>query len=175
MKRLVALDVDRTLLRVDSFRRLVLARLDATLVLLLGLRAARVLSREAFAERVVRHLRGFFEDAAAVEAFVDRLFPDVDPVVLEMGHRAAGADGVIVLVSASPEPYVARLAARLGAAAVGSRFVDGRFEHCHGARKLESLQARYPRSAYEYVLAVADDPSDAPLLAAFAESVWWPV
>ena len=133
------------------------------------------MSRESFAAGVTRHLQAFFADAAAVEAFVDRLLPEVVPTVLEMAHRAAGRDGVIVLVSASPEAYVVRLAARLGAAGVGSRFVDGRFEHCYGARKLEALHARYPRVTHDYVLAVADDPSDAPLLAAFSESVWWPI
>jgi phosphoserine phosphatase len=170
---LVAVDVDRTLLKIDSFRELVLARLDLTLVGLLALRALRLLSRESFAERVTRHLQGFLEDAPAVDRFVDRLFAEIDPAVLEMAHRAAGPSGVIVLVSASPEAYVSRLAARLGAFAVGSRFADGVFQHCYGERKLPALEARFARARYDYVLAVADDPSDSLLLAAFRESFWW--
>jgi len=170
---LAAVDVDHTLLKVDSFRRLVLSRLDPGLAVLLALRGARALSREAFAERVVRRLRPFLDDAPAVERFVDGLFPEIQPAVLEMAHRAAGAHGVIVLVSASPEAYVARLAARLGAHAIGSRFVDGVFQHCYGARKKTMLEERFPRARHDYALAVADDVSDTELMASFRESFWW--
>ena len=173
MRPLVAVDVDGTLLKVDSFRRLVEREMDATLALIAALRLCRLLSREGFAERVMRHLAKHLADTAAMEAWAQSLAGEMDPGVLEIARRAAGADGVIVLLSASPEAYVGPLAARLGLTGIGSRFVGGAFVHCHGACKLRELEARYPRAEYDYALAIADHPSDAPLLAAFRESVWW--
>lgn len=171
MTPLVAVDLDQTLITIDSFRLFVRRHLDVPLAALLAARALRLLDRASFAERATRRLAPFLADRPVVEAFAAELERYVSADVLARVKAAEPAAKVVVL-SASPQEYVGPFAARLGFEGVGSHREGPRYVHCYGARKLEVLRSRYPEDRYSYDLALADRPSDRTLLAAFKQSVW---
>ncbi len=166
-----AVDLDGTLLRTDSFRALVVRHLDPRLVALAGARLLRGLDRESFAAAVTGHLAPVLADVALMERFARELESRLDPEVLALVRARAGEGAVTVVLSASPEEYVAPLAHRLGFEGAGSRWRDGRYLHCHGERKRAVLLERFPPGLYRYQFAIADSRFDEPLLALFAESV----
>jgi phosphoserine phosphatase len=171
MKRLSAIDLDGTLIAIDSLRALFLRHLDTGLVLLALRRLLGLLDRAAFAAGVSRRLERVLADDEQMRRFVSELEADLDPVVLEMARARAAGGAVTVVVSASPEEYVSRLAARLGFLGIGSHWSGGRYVHCHGERKLELLRRRFPPAEYLYDFAISDNRSDAAMLGAFREAI----
>jgi len=166
-----AFDLDGTLLAGDSFRTLLRRHLDLRLVALAAGRLAGALGREAFAAAASRRLARVLDDAGAMDAYAAELEVAIDPEVLALARARATRDTVTIVLSSSPEQYVIPLARRLGFEGAGSGWRDGQYVHCHGERKRAVLLALYPPDRHRYQLAVADSPSDEPLLGMFAEAV----
>lgn len=169
MTPLVAVDLDRTLVSIDSFRLLVRRHLNMSMAGLLARRTFRLVGRAGLAEGATRLLAPVLEDPAAAAAFAAELEEYLVPDVLDQVKAVAGAR--VVVLSASPEAYVAPFAARLGFDGLGSHHDGGKYFHCYGPRKLHLLRRRYPENDYEYELGLGDSPSDDVWLAAFKRSV----
>lgn len=185
-RTVAAFDLDGTLTRRDTLlpflrqacggSRTSRALLAKSLVLARSLRGGA--SRDAAKAAVLAHLlRG--EDRArleeAAEAFADAVVgAHLRPLVRERvdWHRRAGHE--LVVVSASPELYVAPLGRRLGFDAVlGTRLEvgpDGRLTgridgcNCRGQEKVERLRA-WIGSRPAFLYAYGDSAGDRELLA----------
>lgn len=187
---LAAFDVDGTLSRRDTLlpflQRLCgmqrLARALAANGLALSRMAAGVADRDAVKDALLVRLlagRDARQVAAAGETYADflvdhaRLRPDTRRRLDE--HRAAGHR--VVLVSASPEVYLAPLGRRLGVDAVLASALevgaDGRLtgrlagRNCRGAEKVARLDAWLGTEAEHgtYLYAYGDSDGDRELLA----------
>jgi phosphatidylglycerophosphatase C len=126
-------------------------------------------------------VRGMTEDEVcllgAAVATRARLSSDVEERL--QGHRARGDD--VWLASASVEPVIAALAARVGAAGhVATRLeyrqgvCTGRFlgENCKGGEKLRRLNEVLAKDWQSVATAYSDSTSDRPVMEAAAEHRW---
>jgi phosphoserine phosphatase len=173
MRDLCVFDLDGTLIAYDSFGRIVRRNLVTDpLLLAAGLaRKTGLLSRAGFARMAHRRLISSL-DGAALQVIADEAVGDVIPARLRLAEdwRAKGAH--VVLMSASPNEYVARIGAALGFdAAHGSVFQGADYLHLYGEAKLDFLGRHYPADAWRRAFAISDSDSDLALLAAFAQSV----
>lgn len=167
MRYLNVLDLDGTLLPYDSFRLLLRRNLNARIAVIAALRRTKLLSRRRAAELFVHAIAPLLEDERRMRTFLDDLVADVRVDVLSRVKTHTDQNTTNLLLSSSPEQYVAPLAAQLGFVGAGSRSAYGAFFHCFGPNKLVFLAERFPRSLYEYRFAVSDHPSDLPLLRCF--------
>lgn len=134
-------------------------------------------SRDEAKERLFRRLLAgatLAELQASVDGFVDRLVRSrVRPGILAIAHAHRAQGHELVIVSASPELYVDRVAAALGFdAGLGTRLEvdgDGRLtgriqgRNCRGPEKVERLRAWLGGDAV--VHAYGDSSGDRDLLA----------
>ncbi len=173
MTRLNVVDLDQTLIPFDSLRTFILRNLNLRVAALLLQRKLGRLSRTEFAARIARHLASVLDDGAAMDRLADTLAAQRDPEVVAQLEAASDAQTVNALVSASPEAYVSRVAARMGLVGLGSHWRGGEYFHCYGPNKLVYLRERYPPDAFTYHFAISDSDSDAELLALFEVGVLW--
>jgi phosphoserine phosphatase len=173
--RLNVIDLDHTLLRFDSLRRLLLQQMNVDLLWLVACRGARVIGRAAFAARVHDALRQLLTDRSWVESFARSLCAELDQRALAHARAHMSPGDLTLIVSSAPEEYVSVLARELGYVGLGSRLTSaGRpYFHCFGPNKLLLLQERYPPERHEYHFAMSDSRSDIPLLALFAVGHLW--
>ena len=175
-KPLAIFDLDDTLVRGDSFRMLIMEQLPRRPRLLLhaGLRALRLTDRARFAEAAHRALLPLLRDSAFIEEMVGRLRERVQEPVLERVHERRRRGEMVVLISASPNEYVAPFARAMGFdAGHGSGWRNGHYVHLHGAGKLRHARDVYPPSHYEWRYAISDSESDLPLLRTCREYELW--
>lgn len=173
MKDLAVFDLDGTLLTLDSFALLVRRRWrDPALLWISARRKLGLLDRAGFAERAHRICARELTNGAAMRAWLDTLQGFIDPAVA--GKLAELRDGGahLVLLSSSPDEYVAPFARMAGFdEGIGSHWNDGAYRHLRGAVKLLLIAERYPQDRWRWAFAAGDDPSDRPLLQRFEESV----
>lgn len=175
MKKINAIDLDRTLLPYDSLTALALRMLRvpgaAPRVLWYGaLRKLRLLGRRAFLARLVTLLRALPEREALLAELVARFRADADRGLLDLLAGRTDADTVNVLCTASPSDYAEPLARALGWDCVCSLVEGGAVTlHAYGSGKAAEVRRRYPPDSYAYNFAVSDSPSDLELLEMFAE------
>ncbi|MGX1786696.1 HAD-IB family phosphatase [Bosea sp. NPDC055332] len=172
MKDLCVFDLDGTLIAHDSFAELVRQNLTRDPLLLAAalLRRLRLLDRAGFATQAHRRLGRQFASRETVTALCARLQAAViaDRLALLDEWKARGA--TTVLLSASPNDYVEPLGRLLGFDhAFGSSFVGGAYQHLHGEGKLRFIDERFPAATWRRAFAIADHPSDDPLLARFEQ------
>lgn len=170
MKRIAVFDLDGTLIPGDSLRRLILRCLarEPRLAAALAARGLGAASRTAFAARCHELLAPILARGGALDEHLQwisrRLVADR---IAEARRRQAGG-ATIVLLSASPDDYVAPLGARLGFdLALGSAFDGAAYRHLYGAAKTDALAARFPKGDWRWEFAMADSPSDEVLLRNF--------
>ena len=187
-------DLDRTLLPGSSLMELGRALadrrvIDRTTVARHAVKAA-VFSRRGLPDARIERLSESLLSAAADHDRdeIARVAREVGPEIAASAHPAARwlierhrkAGDVCVVVSASPQELVEIIGDALGAdRAVGTRteVVDGRFTgrldgpFCHGAGKLERLEAEMGRLDLRQASAYADSGSDLPLLQACGHPV----
>lgn len=192
--RLAVFDLDRTLLPGSSLvalgRALAVRKLVPRRTLLAGyLRDASFRRRgasDAEATRVrddaLRHVAGL--EVALLESVLDEvgraLVARVRPGALLLVRRHLAAGDFVVVLSASPQPLIETVAARIGAhRAVGTKpgtldgvytgDLDGPF--CYGEGKLERLHHDVGPDALHNAAGYADSASDVPVLEACREPV----
>jgi HAD superfamily phosphoserine phosphatase-like hydrolase len=168
---LAVFDLDRTLIRVDSFRLLVQRRLDLKLGVLTMRRALGLLPGDDFALRVMHRLAPHLADTAAMAAYAEEMLQHLDPAVLALARDKRSAGHHVLVLSASPEAYVAPLAARLGFPGIGTRLEGDRITRCYGPGKGEVLRAAFPRQRWDWAFAISDSPTDLPWMREFREHV----
>ncbi len=154
---LTIVDLDHTLLTMDSMRLLTLRHLRTPRVLLFViLRVLRLIPRHQLNEHFVRHFSRYFPNDTAVNDFCDELIRHIDPLIME---RIRQENAAALILSASPENYVTALAARLGMQGAGSHVgEDGRFFYCSGENKASYLRRFFPD--HHYGLGIGDSADD---------------
>jgi len=172
MKKINVIDFDKTLIRYDSFR------LYCFILLFHGSKKIKVLKAIVFRLLRIHDTASFkaiihslsddnFLKSSHFESFVDKLFSDINPLVLN-SVREQSLDGAInVLVSASPKFYIERVASKLGWEFIASNTNGSKFLHMYGKEKLKNVISTYPKREYIYNFALSDSESDLQLLHEF--------
>lgn len=168
MQRLNVIDLDHTLLSIDSFRFFILKHGGARLFMPLARRLLKRTDAAAFAQEMCAALQDKLEDAALVEGFARNLRTKINHAVWEHIQAETFKDDVTVLVSASPEEYVSKFAELLGfAVGFGTRGRGETFFHCRASNKIACVQNTYSPDAYEYHFSISDSRDDLDLLRLF--------
>ncbi len=174
MKKINAIDLDKTLLPYDSVRSLVLKLfmvpgLSARVFIYSALRKAGLMSRKEFLRLITGLLRGRKDYDNFIGTFTERLFRDLSADILALVRKNSDAFTVNVLCTASPSDYAARLAERLGWDCVCSRVEKDSVSHAYGDKKKALFLEKYPAADYTYNFAVSDCKSDLGLLKLFSK------
>jgi len=174
MKKINVIDLDKTLLPYDSFRKYILIFLrnkHSTLHILplIILRKLRLLNSSAFKKRVIERGRKIDNYNDKMKEYSDQLFADIDNSIIETVRNYTDSDTITILCSASPEDYVKHLAELLGWEYIASQLDSEKnyFIHMHGQRKVEAIRELYPEDRYRYNFAISDSQSDEELLKKF--------
>lgn len=167
MKVLNVVDLDKTLVSVDSFRYLIFSNLNFKLLVLVILRKLKIISRDEFAKRAHRILNYLLLDEEAINKFVHFLTTKINKFVLQEVKNRSGAGQITIILSASPEEYVSRLANQLGFLGIGSHWQGERYFHCFGMNKIKYIKEKFPRKEYIYNFAISDSKQDEQLLHLF--------
>lgn len=168
---LVAVDLDRTLIREDSSRWLWRKALGSPslfprVLLRTLLRALKVSSQEEFA----CFLQGLLADRPVwVDELKSVILRQVRHEVVAEAVREAGEDGIIVLVTASAEVVANPVAFALGWECLASKGGGAAsFSYLFGKTKVSRIRRSFPPGQYDYRWAISDSPSDAEFLDLFS-------
>ena len=156
-------DLDDTLIRGDSFRRLLMSRVwrSPQLAILMIARKLNLVDRTKFAGSAHRIVAASFDLDRIVLDAMNRLNVDVLDTV--KAHKEKG--DLVVLISASPDEYVSRIGDALGFDhAKGSHWVAADYTHLHGHQKIRYLEQNFSQDDFDWVYAVSDSITDIPLL-----------
>ncbi len=167
MKLLNVIDLDKTLIETDSFREFILRYLNVRVFFFILLRFFRIISREKFAEEVTKELRKILEDDKKICEFAALLNKRINDDVLKTIKSHSDKNSVTLLLSASPEEYVKKVAESLGFKGLGSHWKGNVFFHCYGENKVRLLKGNYPATEYDYNFAISDNADDINLLKMF--------
>lgn len=169
-------DLDKTLIPYDSFRKFVLVhikKMHFSIVLITFGRITRLISQESFKMKIIKWAEKNCTDEFLNE-FAIGLFNDLDNRVLEKVIGETDHETTNVLVSASPDIYVQILIDKLDWKGSGS-FINKHGDICHlyGDRKILWVQENFPKDQYVYNMSISDSSSDDELLKLFKKEIKW--
>lgn len=170
MKDLCVFDLDKTLIPYDSFNELLRRRAakKPRLLILAAARKAGLMGRTRFAASAHQALRRELADTDIVNSIAEGIEKRLTTHARTTIARWRDAGAYLVLFSSSPQEYVEAVGKRLSFdEAFGSTWREGRYLHLHGAAKLRLLDEKFPADRWKRTFAIADHPSDRPLLSAF--------
>ena len=174
MKKINVIDLDKTLLPYDSFRKYILIFLrnkqSALHILpLMILRKLRLLNSATFKKRVIERGRKVDNYNDKMKYFSDQLFVGIDNSIIETVRSHTDSETINILCTASPEDYIKHLAGLLKWKYIASQLDSDKnyFVHMHGQRKVEAIRELYPEDRFRYNFAISDSQSDEELLKAF--------
>ena len=175
-RKINVIDLDKTLVKYDTFRRLVLREIRKgkwVFMLLAILRFTRLISANNFKARIQSHLvnnypTNFFKD------YANDIFQQIDPEVMEIVNRNTDKDTINILLSASPNEYVQPLCKLLNWEGSGSFFDENNnFHHMYGKNKINWVKESFPTADYFYHFAISDCLSDNNMMELFEEKKFW--
>jgi len=170
------IDLDKTLIPYDSFRKFVLIHIRNmrinVLLITLG-RMARLMSQASFKMKIIRWSEKNCS-ADFLHNFASDLLDDIDNRVFEKVMEESDGDTINLLVSASPDLYVQILIDKLNWKGKGS-FIDaqGVMHHLYGKNKISWVRENYPSDQYVYNMSISDSSSDDELLKLFKKEIKW--
>jgi len=172
MKKINAIDLDKTLIPFDSFRILILSYIRQKNYLTLAtfyalLRKMRVIRNREFKHKALVCLQKDKQYDVLIQDLVQKVMFSIRPDIMEVIDQETDADTSNVLISASPGEYVRLVAKELNWHCLSSEINNGRFIHCYGQTKIGLLRKHYPREKFEYNFAISDSSSDLALLRMF--------
>jgi phosphoserine phosphatase len=173
MKNLIVVDLDKTLIPFDSFRKytlLWLKQIPIKISTIILLRKLKLINQTQFKKRILS-LASKHHKFADLNLEIYRSITDnIDEKLIENIKKKDSKPSVYLLLSASPDVYVSRIGKYLGWEAKGSYFVAaGQFINLHGVQKIKYLQQDYPSENFNYHYAISDSDSDTQLLKLFNE------
>ena len=171
MKLLNVIDLDKTLITIDSLRYLVLKKMNPAILLIAILRVLKIIDRSKFAEKVSQIFKDVLHDECQMESLVKYLQKKVNKKVLEKVQEHSEGDAVTVIVSASPEEYVKKFAEYFGFLGIGSHWRADKYFHCYGTNKITYIEQKFPKEKYRYNFAISDNKNDIELLSLFEMGV----
>jgi phosphoserine phosphatase len=167
MKSLNVIDLDKTLISVDSFREFILKHMGCKTFFWVLLRLFQVVGRQKFAQSIMLVLQEHLDNEKETDEFVRFLHEKIDDDVLVIIKEYSDENTLTVLLSSSPQQYVEKFAKLLGFSGLGSYWRKSEFFHCYGGNKIKLLEENYPRTEYNYNFAISDSESDTELLKMF--------
>ena len=175
MRRINVIDLDSTLLPYDSFGWLVkseLKKFDLFVWWFSVLRVLRLASSLEFKKAMTLHWLKKYDDDF-LDNYANKIYKDLDKKVLELVDSNTLTDTINVLLSASPDLYVQKVAKLLKWTGRGSYFDKESFVNLYSQEKVNWISTKYPLSQYEYYFAISDSESDNKLLDIFKKSILW--
>ena len=172
MKELNVIDLDKTLISYDSFKKYVIFFLknkNCTLkiLLLIILRKIRLLSLASFKRKIIEIARMDERYDEKMKIFSDDLYLEIDDSIKETIRNYTNNNTINVLCTASPEDYVKKLAMKMDWLYLCTTLHDDDFVHMYGEQKVVSIKSKFPKSKYNYNYAISDSNSDLGLLKLF--------
>lgn len=175
IKKINVIDLDKTLIPYDTFRKFILYRIvrfDLYLIYYTILRLFRIISLNNYKKKITLYLIGLFCDQK-IDLFVTLLLKDVDHRVLDIIKNETDKNTLNILLSASPDIYVKKIANNFGWVGQGSFFDNNNFNHIFGLEKINWLLNNYNLNDYKYNFAISDSKSDYKLLKYFFKNKIW--
>ncbi len=166
--RLLVVDLDKTLLSVNSIRLFLLYTINLKIIISIIYRLLGIYDKNKFAEILTLHAES---NIRKIDVFVGKLKKYIRNDIISLINEYKGKSGKVVIISASPEIYVKKIAQSLGFQGIGSNFDDKRrFIHMHGEQKKQKVCSLFPTEQFVYWFAISDHISDSPLLDMFEHS-----
>lgn len=166
MKRLAVIDLDKTLLRIDSSRYFLVRYAFSSLVFLGTLRKLNIISREFLAKSIVKRVDALPE--TVIYEFVHSLVKFLNMIILEEINRLKNSGTEVIILSGSADKYVSLLGKQIGIQGFGSKFDEhGGFLYLYGKEKADFLQKNFKSHKYYYT--ISDSISDKPLFEIFEQ------
>ncbi len=171
LEKIVVVDLDNTLLFIDSFNLFLAVQSEKNFLkigLLRILRKIRILSSAKFKELVSNYVYNFLSEEEKL-SFIHSLGSHINRELFNSINDKYRNDCRILIISASFNQYVKPFAENLGWQGFGS-YRDsstGRFMHLHGDGKINFLEKFFPPETFTYKYAISDSLSDLSLLKKF--------
>lgn len=170
-KKINVIDLDKTLLKIDSLRYMLLWRLSIKMLWPIVLRLLKLTSKAQFCAAVVDRIETvYFRNDKELEAFLASIIQYIDQSVLKFVEDNTDESTMNIILSASPDYYVAKLASSLNMIGHGSKYKDGKFLHCYAENKVDFLLSQYPETEFIYNMSISDSFTDINLLKKFQYS-----
>ena len=164
MKNLIVVDLDKTLIKKDSFSMFLLHWIKyypLKLSLIILLRVFRIIGDTEFKRRVVHICKSNNNFDIFIENFTEKLDVLKNEFIYYKIMEIKDKDDLVLLLSASPKEYVEKFAEKLNWNGVGSYFDEnGDFQNLKGHNKLKYLKKNYPQNIFNYKFAIGDSQSD---------------
>lgn len=163
-------DFDKTLIPFDSFRVYVfywLRHIPFKMFKLLILRKLRIYTAEKFKLKVIQAVSTQPDFEELNQKFVIKMLANVNHSTLKKVPVLETTPNHVLILSASPDIYIGKVASALGIYGKGSFIDSDSFFHLYSAGKVKFLVENYPKSTYRYVYSVSDSKSDLVLLELF--------
>lgn len=168
IRKINVIDLDKTLLTIDSLRQLLLYKLSCKMLKSIFLRATHLISRSEFCANIVNNLDSvYFRDEFDLDNFLNLLMKHLDHKILELIKIHSDPLTENIILSASPDYYVSKLSEKLRMKGFGSKYEKEIFFHCYADNKILLLEELYPKNEFQYHMAISDSPSDINLLRNF--------
>jgi len=173
MKKINVIDLDKTLIPFDSFRRYIFKNIRLSsffpVLAILLFRKLRILKLGIFKKTIITlHRRNSNYPALMVE-YAAELHKSINGKVMETIKSHTDDQTLNILVSASPDDYVKELSKTLGWASIASTLQDDEFMHAYGSNKIAFLESRFDPDMYIYNFAISDHDTDDELLTLFSK------
>ena len=177
-QNLNVIDLDRTLLPYDSFRKYIFLFLKNNDVLIyivffLFLRKLRMINSSVFKKKIIKKVRKTKDYDLKIKKFTQQLYDDINSQIMSLITEHSDERTKIVLCTASIDDYVKYLSNLLGWEYVCSE-LDLRgdnFVHMYGEKKFSTINTLYPAKKYFYNFAISDSKSDKVLLEKFKSNI----
>ncbi|HSW54556.1 MAG TPA: haloacid dehalogenase-like hydrolase [Ignavibacteriaceae bacterium] len=170
-ENIVVVDLDNTLLNVDSFNLLLTVQLKKSFIKVMFLRVLRklrILNPASYKYYVVRYIYNCLSNAEK-HSFVEKLSLHLNEDLFHEINSKYKNDCQIMILSASPDEYVKPFANKLGWHGFGSYYDQllGKYFHLHSKGKREFILEHFPKDKFNYVYAISDSKTDLDLLKHF--------
>lgn len=170
-ENIVVVDLDNTILKVDSFNLFLTIQLKKSFMKVIFfriLRKMRIINSSNFKYYVVRYIYNSLSNTEK-EKFIVQLSIYLNKDLLNEINSQYKSNCQIFLLSASPDEYVKPFANKLGWKGFGSYYdhYSGKYFHLHSKGKLEFILERFPKNRFNYVYAISDSETDLDLLKQF--------
>lgn len=171
MKKINVIDLDKTLIPYDSFRRYFFLCIRPKnffpALAIIVLRKFRLIRMDVFKKRIIALYRNNNDYKSAMTDFADKLYKSINVHVLETINSHTDSQTINVLISASPYDYVNEFCRKVEWSGIASTLQGNDFLHIYGQNKINILKSMYDQKQYNYNFAISDHDSDDDLLSLF--------
>jgi len=170
VKKINVIDLDKTLIPFDSFKKYILTFLKKGKIYLIFpiiLRKLRILSLVSFKKYVTDLCRKSKNYDAIMNQLASSLYDQIDKDVLDKISKYSDSDTINILSTASLGDFSEKLAEMLGWECISTSVSKKYIFHNYADNKIKNLKERYPRSKFIYNFSISDDKKDYSLLKLF--------